>query len=81
MYKDENGNIYTEEDLFNEALEECHSESIAAASILAKVTRYNLMLKFDQDYPQYDFKNNKGYGTKKYLLALQEFGGIIIWKH
>ncbi|GAA6238091.1 MAG: ribonuclease HII [Spiroplasma phoeniceum] len=50
------------------------SQSIAAASILAKVTRDNLMLKFDQDYPQYDFKNNKGYGTKKHLLALQEFG-------
>ncbi|WP_235511366.1 ribonuclease H family protein [Spiroplasma kunkelii] len=41
---------------------------------MAKVTRYNLMLKFNQDYPQYDFKNNKGYGTKKHLLALQEFG-------
>ncbi|ELL44293.1 ribonuclease HII [Spiroplasma melliferum] len=50
------------------------SQSIAAASILAKVTRDNLMLKFDQDYPQYDFKNNKGYGTKKHLLALQQFG-------
>ncbi|MFJ1522549.1 ribonuclease HII [Spiroplasma sp. ald] len=50
------------------------SQSIAAASILAKVTRDNLMLKFDRDYPQYDFKNNKGYGTKKHLLALQEFG-------
>ncbi|MFW4370784.1 MAG: ribonuclease HII [Spiroplasma sp. hy2] len=49
------------------------SQSIAAASILAKVTRDNLMLKFDQDYPQYDFKNNKGYRTKKHLLALQEF--------
>ncbi|WFG96798.1 ribonuclease HII [Spiroplasma citri] len=50
------------------------SQSIVAASILAKVTRDNLMLKFDQDYPQYDFKNNKGYGTKKNLLALQQFG-------
>nr|WP_233485648.1 ribonuclease HII [Spiroplasma sp. ChiS] len=50
------------------------SQSITAASILAKVTRDNLMLKFDQDYPQYDFKNNKGYGTKKHLLALQQFG-------
>ncbi|WP_425380333.1 ribonuclease HII [Spiroplasma endosymbiont of Stenodema calcarata] len=50
------------------------SQSIAAASILAKVTRDNLMLEFDQTYPQYDFKNNKGYGTKKHLLALEKYG-------
>ncbi|UZQ29808.1 MAG: ribonuclease HII [Spiroplasma phoeniceum] len=50
------------------------SQSIASDSILAKVTRDNLMLKFDQDYPQYDFKNNKWHGTQKNLLALQEFG-------
>lgn len=50
------------------------SQSIAAASILAKVTRDNLMLEYDQTYPQYDFKNNKGYGTKKNLSALQKYG-------
>ncbi|MBW3058183.1 ribonuclease HII [Spiroplasma poulsonii] len=50
------------------------SQSIAAALILAKVTRDNLMLEYDQTYPQYDFKNNKGYGTKKHLSALQKYG-------
>ena len=48
--------------------------SIAAASIIAKVTRDDIMIELDKEYPMYDFKNNKGYGTKKHLLALDEYG-------
>ena len=50
------------------------SQTIAAASILAKVTRDRLMLEYDKEYPEYDFKNNMGYGTKKHLEALKEHG-------
>lgn len=52
------------------------SESIAAASIIAKVTRDSIMYELDKEYPVYDFKNNKGYGTKKHLKALKEYGAI-----
>lgn len=50
------------------------SESIAAASIIAKVTRDRLLMKMDEEYPMYDLKNNKGYGTKKHLEALEKYG-------
>ena len=50
------------------------SISVAAASILAKVYRDRLMEKLDLKYPQYDLKNNKGYGTKSHLLALEKYG-------
>ncbi len=50
------------------------SISIAAASILAKVTRDKIMYRLDEKYPQYNFKNNKGYPTKQHLKALEEFG-------
>ena len=50
------------------------SLSIAAASILAKVYRDDLMLEYAKEYPGYDFENNKGYGTKKHLMALDEIG-------
>lgn len=50
------------------------SESIAAASIIAKVTRDHLLMKMDKEYPMYDLKNNKGYGTKKHLEALEKYG-------
>lgn len=50
------------------------SISIAAASILAKVYRDDLMIEYDILYPQYDFKKNKGYGTKKHLEALEKYG-------
>jgi len=49
---------------------------IAAASILAKVTRDELMDKLDEMYPQYGFKNHKGYGTKEHLEALEKYGPI-----
>lgn len=47
---------------------------IAAASILAKVKRDQLMKQLDARYPAYEFSKNKGYGTKTHLKALQEFG-------
>ncbi|MBO1003823.1 ribonuclease HII [Pseudogracilibacillus auburnensis] len=50
------------------------SVAIAAASVLAKVTRDRLMEEMDEKYPMYDFKNNKGYGTKKHLHALKKYG-------
>ena len=50
------------------------SASIAAASILAKVTRDDLMLELAEKYPQYGFEVHKGYGTKAHYAALTEYG-------
>lgn len=50
------------------------SYSIACASILAKVSRDNLMIKLDEKYPQYGFKKHKGYGTKEHIENLKKFG-------
>ncbi len=50
------------------------SSSIAAASILAKVTRDRLMLELDQKYPQYNLKKHKGYGTKEHTDLILEHG-------
>jgi ribonuclease HII len=50
------------------------SVSIAAASIIAKVIRDRIMLKLAREYPQYGFDHNKGYGTKKHLASLKEYG-------
>lgn len=50
------------------------SISIAAASILAKVTRDRMMEKIDQEYPEYGFKQHKGYGTRQHLKAIDTFG-------
>ncbi len=50
------------------------SANIAAASILAKVTRDDLMVKMAETYPQYGFEIHKGYGTKAHYAALREFG-------
>ena len=52
--------------------------AISAASILAKVSRDQEMLKMHELYPQYDFATHKGYGTKKHLAALKKFGPCII---
>lgn len=54
------------------------SISIAAASIIAKVTRDDIMIELDKEYPYYDLINNKGYGSKKHMLALEEFGATPI---
>lgn len=50
------------------------SESIASASIVAKVTRDAMLDLMDKEYPMYDLKHNKGYGTKKHMEALKEYG-------
>lgn len=50
------------------------SASIAAASILAKVTRDDYMLQMDMKYPEYGFAVHKGYGTKAHYAALNEYG-------
>ena len=50
------------------------SISIAAASVIAKVTRDRMMYELDDKYPMYDLKNNKGYGTKKHIEAIEKYG-------
>ena len=50
------------------------SANIAAASVLAKVTRDNLMLELAQQYPEYGFEVHKGYGTKAHYEALRQYG-------
>lgn len=54
------------------------SQSIAAASIIAKVTRDRLMCEYDKAYPQYGFSKHKGYGTAEHLLAIRQFGPCLI---
>jgi len=48
------------------------SANIAAASVLAKVTRDNIMVALAEEYPQYGFEIHKGYGTKAHYTALRE---------
>ena len=48
--------------------------NIAAASILAKVTRDRIMRQWDEIYPQYGFSSHKGYGTAKHIAAIKEYG-------
>lgn len=50
------------------------SASIAAASIIAKVTRDRLMLEYDREFPQYGFARHKGYGSTAHLAALRQHG-------
>lgn len=57
------------------------SLSIAAASILAKVTRDRIMLELDEKYPQYGFKKHKGYPTKAHLEALHKYGLQDCYRH
>ena len=52
------------------------SMSIAAASVIAKVTRDNILYEIDEKYPEYGFKNHKGYPTKKHLEAINKYGLI-----
>ena len=52
------------------------SMSIAAASVIAKVTRDRLLYKIDEIHPEYGFKNHKGYPTKKHLEAINKYGLI-----
>lgn len=50
------------------------SVTIAAASIMAKVTRDNMMIDYNDEYPAYDFANNKGYGTRSHYDGLNQVG-------
>ena len=50
------------------------SLSIAAASVIAKVTRDRMMYELDKIHPEYDLKSNKGYGTKKHIEAINKYG-------
>lgn len=54
------------------------SITIAAASILAKVTRDRIMIEYDKQYPEYGFKNHKGYPTKQHKEALEKYGVLPI---
>lgn len=51
-------------------------ECIAAASIIAKVTRDHILEEYNKKYPQYGFKSHKGYGTKKHIEAIKQYGII-----
>jgi ribonuclease HII len=57
---------------------DARSYSIAAASVLAKVTRDRLMLEFDRQFPNYGFAGHKGYGTARHLAAIEKFGACAI---
>ena len=50
------------------------SYSIAAASIIAKVTRDRIMRQWDEIYPEYGFEKHKGYGTKMHIEAIKNYG-------
>ncbi len=54
------------------------SQTIAAASILAKVSRDRLMTELDKEYPQYGFAKHKGYGTKAHMEAIQQYGVSVV---
>lgn len=50
------------------------SESIACASIIAKVTRDRMLIEYDKAYPEYGFSKHKGYGTKLHIEAIKKYG-------
>jgi ribonuclease HII len=60
---------------------DARSYSIAAASVLAKVTRDHLMVEYDRQWPAYGFAEHKGYGTAQHLAALNEWGPCPIHRH
>ena len=74
LYMDKNGECVNHQCIING---DNIYKSIAAASILAKVNRDNYILNLCEEYPElkkYDIHNNKGYGTKKHLDAIKEYG-------
>lgn len=60
---------------------DARSVSIAAASIIAKVTRDRIMVDMDKIYPQYGFLKHKGYGTKEHIDAIKKFGACPIHRN
>ena len=57
---------------------DARSVSIAAASIIAKVTRDRLMIEYDNQYPEYGFAKHKGYGTTEHIAAIHKHGACPI---
>lgn len=68
--------LHTEIPTLSIAKGDATSLSVAAASILAKVTRDDYMIALDKKYPVYQFAKNKGYGTKAHLEALKQYGYV-----
>lgn len=60
---------------------DARSISIAAASIIAKVTRDRMLVEYDQEYPEYNFAQHKGYGTADHIAALEEYGPCPIHRY
>ena len=57
---------------------DARSKSIAAASIIAKVTRDRIMMEYDEKYPEYGFASHKGYGAAAHIAALEKYGATPI---
>ena len=70
--------LYIDKEVIDLVKGDQKSGSIAAGSILAKVTRDHIMYELDKKYPQYGFGKNKGYPTKAHLEALQTYGVLDI---
>lgn len=68
--------LHTSIDLLSIPKGDATSLSVAAASILAKVTRDDYMIQLDKQYPLYHFAKNKGYGTKDHIAAIENYGYI-----
>lgn len=70
------GNFYshTKHEVQNIIRGDSTSFSVAAASIIAKVTRDRIMKDFERKYPHYSFSEHKGYGTKKHIEEIRQFG-------
>ena len=68
--------LHTDIPLLSIAKGDATSLAVAAASILAKVTRDDYMIELDKTYPGYGFAKNKGYGTKDHLLAIENYGYV-----
>ena len=70
------GRLYLDSDFLQEAIisGDSKSASIAAASVVAKVTRDALMRKYDREFPDYGFAKHKGYGTRFHMEAIKTFG-------
>lgn len=68
--------LHTEVGLLSIAKGDATSLSVAAASILAKVTRDDYMIELDKKYPAYQFGKNKGYGTKAHIEAIEKYGYV-----
>lgn len=68
--------LHTDIDFLSIPKGDATSIAVAAASILAKVTRDDYMIQLDKQYPIYHFAKNKGYGTKDHLQAIENYGFI-----